>query len=153
MRSTILLLALLAACSTPTGSPAITPPPPGIDPTVKATNTAPLPLVLRWWSQSGLVAVDSIASGAVKCVHFLSAAPTDSVRFYAFMGDSTNPTVGYAATWSPWFDPKTGLLSGVDSATAAREYPYGAENWLLTGSGTAASFHVTMLPVQLPPCL
>jgi len=111
--------------------------------------------VLLWWSQSGLSSVDSIASGASACIHFEGSTPTDSVRFEAFMGDSLTPNnIGYTAVWSPWFDPKTGRVSGAqfDSAWAAVNYPYGAENWRLTGSGSAASFSVTMKTVQFPPC-
>jgi len=128
---------MLAACSKSAPTAPVPPPPPtGIDPTVLVVNDANQGMSLTWWAQSGLMKHDSIIAGTKGCYVFFSASPTDSVRVLVMLGDTSQP--GSSAQWSPWFDPKTGGVVGIDSAAAKANYPYGAEWWTVhtTSNGT-----------------
>jgi hypothetical protein len=139
-----LTLTLLAACSGPTG-------PTGLDPTVLVINNMPVgtqpdTVVLAWWDQSGQTAIVHVAPGASQCVHFTSTTPADSVRFVVVVGDTLDPIAQSAKSWSPWFDPQTGLVPGPG-------YPNGAEYWRLTAMlSPNGNFLLSMVPVAQAPC-
>ncbi len=148
MRYTIAVLVLLAACSKAAPTAPVPPPPPtGIDPTVLVVNDANQGMSLTWWAQSGLMKHDSIIAGTKGCFVFFSASPTDSVRFMVVLGDSTKP--GAQWSWSPWFDPKTGLIPSIDSASAKVNYPYGAEWWIVRTTG---NYTFLMTTDSTAPC-
>jgi len=136
---TLLLLAI--GCSDSSG-------PQGKDPTVLIQNhfTNPTgPITLVWWDQSGQQATFVAASGQNVCAKFTATAATDSVRYMVWVGDttSTSGSSPWFKTWSPWFDPATGVTAD------ALAYPDGAEYWTAQGTEYPG---VVMRTVASPPC-
>jgi len=125
--------------------------PAGLDPIVLVRNSAgPIDLELTWFDQSGQVSTTVIGIGQTACVKFLATLPTDSVRFIAAMGVSSLDTLRgaegtkYHKTWSPWFNPLTGLPTA-----RADQYPFGAEFWTLN---VPTGWALIMQAVEKPPC-
>jgi len=113
LRRAIVLLALLAACSSASG-------PQGLDPTVSFKNASPYTVAMDWYAQSGLAKHTVIPTGDSLCIVFFSSGATDSVRYV--IDDSTyRPAgTGWSKQWSPWFNPQTGITADAVS------YPDGA---------------------------
>jgi len=142
------LLALAACGKDPAGPKAAA----GLDPIVLVKNqTGPTELSMTWFDQSGQKLTTVVGIGQTACIKFTSTTPADSVRFIVAMGTSSTdtsppPYTGnkWVKQWSPWFDPKTGLVPNNPV-----DYPFGAEFWTLDVPST---WFIYLQPVQTAPC-
>lgn len=95
MKTSVLLLVLLAACGKSATGPIIG------DPTVLITNQTTSVLHFEWRDGQGTVGRDSVVGGMQRCEAF--TARPDSAYFDASITDVSNG--GVSIYTQPWFDP------------------------------------------------